>query len=106
MRLISPYATAAYVMRDLDPLQIVVLVAMLSELALYKAARKLGRDPWVYRALGVAALVIGAPVIGWLGFEAGASLWHAAWRAALESVLLLYVLGMATWLGWKESKPF
>jgi hypothetical protein len=93
-------------MPELDLLQVIVLGAIISELALYKAARKLGRDPRVYRAFGVVALVVGVPVIGWLGFNAGASLWHAAWRAALESVLLLYVLGMATWLGWKESKPF
>jgi len=93
-------------MFDLNLLQAVVLAAVIIELVLYKAARKLGRDPWLYRALGIAALVIGAPVVGWLGVSAGTALWHGAWRAALEGVLLLYVLGMATWLGWRESKPF
>jgi uncharacterized membrane protein HdeD (DUF308 family) len=93
-------------MVELTLLQAVVLGAAFIEFALYKAARKLGRDPWVYRALGVAALVVGVPAIGWSGFSAGTALWHGAWRAALEGVLLLYVLGMATWLGWRESKPF
>jgi hypothetical protein len=93
-------------MFELTLLQAVVLAAVIIELVLYKAARKLGRDPWAYRTLGIAALVIGVPVVGWLGVDAGMALWHGAWRAALEGVLLFYVLGLATWLGWRESKPF
>lgn len=93
-------------MFELTLLQGVVLAAVVLEIGLYKAARKLGRDPWVYRALGLAALVAGIPVLGWLGYELGFSLWHKAWRALLEAVLLLYVLGLSTWLGWRESRPF
>lgn len=60
----------------------------------------------MYRALGVAALAIGVPAIGWLGVSTGIALCHFAWRATFEGVLLLYVLGLATWLSWRESKPF
>ncbi|KVP75557.1 hypothetical protein WJ96_07570 [Burkholderia ubonensis] len=93
-------------MPELTIIQAVVLAAVLVELALFMAARKLALDFRVYRALGVVALAVGLPVLGWLGYHAGQLAWHSAWRAAAEHALLLYVLGMATWLGWRESKPF
>ncbi|KWA83831.1 hypothetical protein WL29_20925 [Burkholderia ubonensis] len=87
-------------------LQAAVLAAVLVELGLFCAARKLALDHWMYRAMGVAALLVGAPVFGWLAFRAWQFAWHSAWRATAEHLLLLYVLGTSTWLGWRESKPF
>lgn len=93
-------------MFELSLLHVIVLAAVLVELGLFVAARKLALDLWKYRTMGVAALLVGAPVLGWLAVCAGQLAWHSAWRAAAEHVLLLYVLGTATWLGWRESKPF
>lgn len=93
-------------MLELTSLHIGALLTMFIELALYTAARKLALDLWKYRALGIASLVVGVPVLGWLAFSAGQFAWHSAWRAAAEHLLLLYVVGTATWLGWRESKSF
>ncbi|KVP39498.1 hypothetical protein [Burkholderia ubonensis] len=93
-------------MPELTLVQAAVLVAVIIEFALFMAARKLALDDWAYRGLGVGALVVGLPVLGWLSCIVIQLAWHSTWREATEHALLLYVVGAATWLGWRESKPF
>lgn len=93
-------------MLEMTPLQWAVLVAVLLEVAFFLAARRLVLPCRAYRILGLLALGIGLPVLGWLGYVAGQLAWDLAWRAAAEYALLGYVVGAATWLGWRESRPF
>lgn len=87
-------------------LQTLVLLTVLIEFGLFAAARKLSLNDRGYRALGLAALVVGLPVLGGVGYLAAYLAWQASWRDAAEHGLLLYVVSTSTWLGWRESKPF
>lgn len=59
-----------------------------------------------HRWLGYLALVVGGVACCALGARGSILLWAGAGRAAAEQYLALYVLGSATWLAWKASKPF
>jgi len=84
--------------------QFLIAAALLLQLLLILFVPK---TPFAWhRALGCLALAVGAAAGGWLLFGAGELLWRADWRAAAQQVLLLYVLGTASWLAWKASKPY
>jgi hypothetical protein len=84
--------------------ELAVSGAVVAELALILLTHKAPIN-W-YRPLGWLALLIGIPVWGCLVFSTGALLGESAWRAAGAAGIELYVLGLATWLGWKASKPY
>lgn len=81
-----------------------ILVALLVQLLLILAVPRL---PFrTHRALGFLALAVGIAVCGWLAVSAGGHIRYAQWRAAAQSAFELYVLGSASWLAWKATKPF
>lgn len=83
---------------------ILALGALLALLTIMVAAPK---APFAWqRWLGWLALGVGTAGCGALLGLGGLDIWRQLGRAAAEQFLLLYVMGTATWLAWKASKPF
>lgn len=65
------------------------------------------RAPFAWqKALGFLSLVLGGAACGALLMAGGLDAVGGRGRDAAEYFLMLYVLGAATWLAWKEAKPF
>lgn len=58
------------------------------------------------RPMGYLALLIGGSVAGALLTVGGLRVAAGDGRGGAECFLMVYVLGAATWLAWKEAKPF
>jgi hypothetical protein len=58
------------------------------------------------RPMGFLALVLGVGISGALLTVGGMRISAGDGQGAAECFLMVYVLGAATWLAWKEAKPF
>lgn len=65
------------------------------------------RAPFAWqRPLGFLALGLGGAACGALLTAGSIDVADGRGRDAAEYFLMLYVLGAATWLAWKEARPF
>lgn len=91
-------------MTELTPENLVALAALSVQLILMYLIPK-AAFRW-QRPLGYAALALGAIGCGSLLVVSIGLAWAGAFRSAAEQLLVLYGIGMATWLAWKAAKPF
>ena len=83
------------------------LAAAGAVLALLALIFGIPRMPFAWqRPMGFLALVLGGSVSGALLMVGGLRVAEGDSRGGAECFLMVYVLGAATWLAWKEAKPF